>query len=287
MEVARMNESGARGHARSAFVLGLFDTGLAVLRALGRTAVPVHGFDHESSQYGFRSRYGVHERCPHPVQNPDALVRLLVERARQCSAPPILYPTSDVFVGFVSDHRDALEPHLVHALPSKRAVAAALDKRWQYLRALQAGIPVAPTYWPSTRAHVRALAGTLTYPVVIKPAVGHQRPEPFHGAKAVRIGRTDELLDLFEAIFACGQTALIQSLIDGPNTNHCKVCVYLGADRVPRACVCMQKIRQFPVDFGVGTMMESVENPELVELGLRFFRAMEWRGPGSVEFKRD
>lgn len=91
--------------ARSAFVLGLFDTGLAVVRALGRAGIPVYGFDHECSHYGFRSRYGNHERCPHPVHHPDALVRLLVERAFRCAALPILYVTSDVFAGFASDYR--------------------------------------------------------------------------------------------------------------------------------------------------------------------------------------
>jgi hypothetical protein len=49
----------------------------------------------------------------------------------------------------------------------------------------------------------------------------------------------------------------------------------------------MRKLRQYPVDFGVGTLMESVAEPELAALGLRFFNAMGWRGPGSIEFKRD
>jgi D-aspartate ligase len=272
---------------RSAFVLGLFDTGLAVVRALGRAGVPVYGFDHVSSEYGFRSRYGAHEQCPDPVRHPDALVRLLVEQARRCAAPPVLYVTSDAYAGFVSEYRDALEPYLVHALPSKRAIAAALDKRCQYRLAQDAGIPIAPTYWPSTREEARALAATLSYPVVVKPAIAYLGRKDFHGAKAVRVDRAEQLLELFEAAFARGRAALIQSLIVGPNTNHCKVCAYLDADGAPRACVCMRKIRQYPVDFGVGTMMESVDDPELVALGLRLCRAMEWRGPVSIEFKRD
>src|SRR5262249_26318871 len=36
-----------------------------------------------------------------------------------------------------------------------------------------------------------------------------------------------------------------------------------------------------------GTVTESVDHPELAALGLRFFRRMACRGPGSVEFKRD
>lgn len=94
-------------------------------------------------------------------------------------------------------------------------------------------------------------------------------------------------LDLFEVVLAQGQLGMIQSLILGPNTNHRKVCAYFDADGAPLACISMREIRQYPIDFGVGTMMESVDDPEVAELGLRFFRAMNWRGPGSVEFKRD
>jgi predicted ATP-grasp superfamily ATP-dependent carboligase len=95
------------------------------------------------------------------------------------------------------------------------------------------------------------------------------------------------LIALFAEIFAAGQTALVQSFIAGPNTNHRKVCAYFDAAGRELAVVCMRKIRQYPVDFGVGTLMETVVEPEVRELGLRFFRALRWRGPGSIEFKRD
>ena len=48
-----------------------------------------------------------------------------------------------------------------------------------------------------------------------------------------------------------------------------------------------RKIRQYPTDFGVGTLMESVTNDEVRELGLRFFRGVNYRGVGSIEFKKD
>lgn len=272
---------------RSAFVLGLFDTGLAVVRALARAGVPVYGFDHERSHYGFQSRYGLHEHCPDPLRAPDALVRFLVERALRCPEPPLLYPTSDPFVAFASENRHRLAGHLLHALPATGAVAAALDKRQQYERARHAGISVVPTFYPSGIDEARALAATLSYPVVVKPAIGHLWRERMSREKAHRIDTADKLVSLFEAASARGAPALIQSLIVGPNTNHCKVCAYFDARGALLACVCMRKVRQYPIDFGVGTMMESVDDPALAELGVRFFRAMEWRGPGSIEFKRD
>jgi predicted ATP-grasp superfamily ATP-dependent carboligase len=271
---------------RAAFVLGLFDTGLAVVRALGRNGVPVYGFDHARDEYGFRSRYGVHEACPDPVHSPDALVRFLTVKAGGCPEPPILYPTSDAFVAFASERREALEPALIHALPSRQAVDAALDKRRQYRAAQAAGVPVVAAHMPSRIEEVRALAPTLAYPVVVKPAVGYIWRQQYRGDKAVRIDGPEKLITLFEDIFSRTQVALIQSFIAGPNTSHSKVCAYFDSHGTALACICMRKIRQYPLDFGVGTMMESVEDPELARLGLRFFRVLDWRGPGSIEFKR-
>jgi predicted ATP-grasp superfamily ATP-dependent carboligase len=272
---------------RPAFVLGLFDTGLAVVRSLGRSRIPVFGFDPVRSECGFRSRYGTHEECPDPVGDPLALAALLLDRAANWSTPPVLYPTSDAFVAFASEYRDVLRSHFALALPSRASVAAAIDKRQQYRLAEEAGIPVVPTHYPSTADDVRRLAPMLTYPVVVKPTIGYVWRDRFRGDKAVRIDAAGELIALFDEIFARGQTALVQPFIPGPNTNHYKVCAYIAGDGRPLACVCMQKIRQYPTDFGVGTMMESVENPELMDLGLRLFAALSWRGPGSIEFKRD
>ena len=270
-----------------AFVLGLFDTGLAVVRALGRAGIPVYGFDSAAHELGFRSRYGVHDRCPDPVREPDELVRFLVDRARRCDTPAVLYPTSDAFVVFASEHRDALEPYFAHAMPSQTAVAAGIDKRLQYTCAVNAAIPVVPTKWPATRSDARAVATRLSYPLVVKAATGHLWRDQFRRQKALRVNTADALLALLDEMIDRGVPALVQPFIPGPNTNHAKVCAYFDSNGKPLACICMRKIRQYPIDFGVGTMMESIEDPELMELGLRLFRAMSWRGPGSIEFKRD
>ena len=58
-------------------VLGLFDTGLAVIRALGRKGIPVYGFDYNPKQPGFKSRYCISEICPDPISEPDKLLEYL------------------------------------------------------------------------------------------------------------------------------------------------------------------------------------------------------------------
>jgi D-aspartate ligase len=269
------------------FVLGLFDTGLAVVRALAREGIPVRGFDSQPARFGFRTRYGRPEVCPDPMAEPDALVTFLLSQAERLPVPPVLYSTSDAFVSAVSEGRDRLEKHFLLPLPSKAAVAAAMNKAQQYETAAAAGIPTATTYRPATFEDVVALSRQLMYPVIIKPEVGHLWRQGFSRDKAILVHNHEELTAHFREIFPSGHRALIQTVILGPNTNHCKVCAYIGRDGHPLGAMCMRKVRQYPTDFGVGTLMESVHEPELTELGLRFFTAMQWRGPGSIEFKRD
>ena len=267
-------------------VLGLFDTGLAVVRALSRSGLTVFGFDHQREHFGFRSKLGVHAIAPHP-RAPAELVAFLKERAFRLADRPVLYPTSDAFVTFVSENREALAPSFRIALPSRESVAAAVNKAAMYARAVDAGVATPSTHTPRTLDDVQRLACTLSYPVVVKPLVGHVWRERYRTEKAIRVEGEGALVALFAQILASGESALVQSLIVGPNTNHCKVCAYFDEQGEARAVLCMRKIRQYPVDFGVGTLMETVADPDLEALGLKVFRAMNWRGPGSIEFKRD
>lgn len=268
-------------------MLGLFDTGLAVVRELGHVGIPVYGFDSTPEEPGFRSRFGTHTICPDPLAEPGELTTFLIERARALPAPPVLFPTSDAFVAFVSERRGELEPYLAHALPSACAVAAGLDKRLQYQAALDAGIPVVTTISPSQPTSIRAIAPALSYPVVVKPAAGFRSGAGFKRRKALRVDSAAALVALVDDLTIHGEDVLVQPFIAGPNTSHAKVCAYVGASGELLASFCLRKIRQYPMDFGVGTLVESVHDPELLDLGLRLLRHLSWRGPGSIEFKRD
>lgn len=269
-----------------AVVLGLFDTGLAVVRGLARAGIQVFGFDSEPDQPGFKSRFGAPGLCPDPTKSPDDLVEFLLERARAEGRRPVLFPTSDAFVLFVSARRDALGPWYRYALPDHDAVLTALDKAAQYARAAAAGIPVPTTYTPSTLEEVERVARAVSYPAVVKPRIGHLWRERFAGRKALRFDDPTSLVAWCREARVAG-AVVVQEHVEGPNSSHCKVCAYFDHAGAAHAVICMRKIRQYPVDFGVGTMMETVIEPEVRELGLRLFRALDWRGPGSIEFKRD
>jgi len=62
----------------------------------------------------------------------------------------------------------------------------------------------------------------------------------------------------------------------------------LCRDGCPLASIVARRTRQFPMDFGrFSTYVETVEEPQVVELGVRFLAAMRFTGLVEIEFKRD
>jgi D-aspartate ligase len=272
----------------TAYVCSLFDTGLAAVRSLGRAGIPVVGLDSNPHEPGFKSRYGEPRRCPDPITEPECLVDYLLAEGRRQAQPGVLIPASDAWVLFISRYRDRLEPFFRFRMPAPEVVEAIIDKRRQYELAEQVGTPYPATFYPTTLAEARECAEHVDYPAFLKPYYGHLWRERFGGAhKGYKVHTPHELLSCFQVALAADQPVMVQSIILGPNTNHYKVCAYLDEAGDPLAVFTLRKLRQYPTEFGVGSLVESVWDDDLLRLGLHFMQAIGYRGIGSVEFKRD
>jgi len=272
----------------SAFVLSLFDTGLGAIRSLGRVGIRVIGLDSDPKMPGFRSRYCTAKLCPNAVHQPDELVRFLLGEGNRLDQPGILFPASDAFVLFLSRYREDLSAYFRFALPPADVLEAIVNKRRQYDLAEQVGTPYPRTFYPETMEHVQRIKEEVEYPAFIKPYYGYLWRGKFGGIhKGFKVHTPQELVERFEEILPTGLQVMVQTIILGPNTNHFKVNVYMSTTGEPLAMFTLRKIRQYPIEFGVGTVVESLRFPELVDLGLHFFRSIGYRGIGSIEFKKD
>ena len=186
----------------------------------------------------------------------------------------------------MSRHREQLACWFDFALPEPDVVEAVVDKHLQYQLADEVGMPHAATRYPEDLREVERIKDLVEYPAILKPYYAHlwhQRRE----TKGVKVSGPEELVQAYRESTRDGLKTMVQSFIPGPNTNHFKVSACIGRDGEPLAVFTLHKIRQWPVDLGVGSMVESVHDPELTGLGLRFFRDIGYRGIGSIEFKRD
>lgn len=272
----------------TAFVLNVSLAGLGAIRSLGRAGVPVIGLDPDPGHAGFASRYCTALQCPHPVHEPDALLAFLLDQGRKLSQPGILSPASDAFILFISRYRHELEAYFRFSLPAPDVMEAIVDKRKLYALADRVGVPHANTVYPETMDDVRRIAHELEYPAYIKPYHSHLWQVVFPDAgKGIKVFTPEELVERFDPILAAGVEVMVQSIIEGPATNVRTVYVHIGRDGEPLGVLTTRKIRQFPVEFGRGSIAETFRDPEFADLGLRFFRDIDYRGFGTIEFKRD
>ena len=270
-----------------AFVLGLFDTGLGAIRSLGRAGIPVVCLDFNPKLPGFKSKYCNARLCPNPICKPKRMLGFLLSEGKKLEYPGILFPASDVFVIFVSRYRDELQRYFHFILPSPEIVESIVNKHKQYEMAEKAGIPYPKTFYPENLEDVNRIKDEIDYPAFIKPYYSHLWQEKFPGIKGFKVYTPKELVEKFKVILPTGLQVMVQSIVLGPNTNHFKVNVYVGTDGKPLAIFALRKIRQYPTEFGVGTCVESIYYDELRELGLKFFKDINYRGIGSIEFKKD
>jgi len=270
-----------------AVVLGLFDTGLAVVRSLAREGVDVVGYDSDRKMPGFRSRYCRTAVCPDPIEEPERLRDFLVAGARSLGRPAVLYPASDAFTLFLSRYRQDLSEHYRFALSCNDVVEAAVDKRKQHAMARRAGMKQPAAFFPRDLAEVETGARAIEYPAFVKPYVSHLWHRRFGEIKGFKVYSPGDLVSRFRQIAPTGLRVMVQSIVPGPTTNLIKVSVYVGRAGAVLALFTHYKIRQYPPEFGTGSLVASMALPELAELGLRFYERIGYRGIGDLEFKKD
>lgn len=265
----------------------MFETGLAVGRSLGRSRIKVLGLD-TTKKVGFYSRYIDAMICPHPLASEQEFIAFLLRVAAREKTRPALFITADDFLLPVSRNRKELEQYYLMNLPSPHIIESIADKFRQYTLALNAGIPVPQTFFAENMDQVLEIKDRIPLPAFIKGAeVTLWRKKMGVASKGFVVNTKAELLNTFEMVFKCGANGLIQELIPGPDTNHYKSSCYLSRKGEILLAFGLRKIRQQPVGFGFGCLVQSVDYPEMLSLGKDFFTRIGYRGVGSAEFKLD
>jgi len=274
--------------APAGVVLGLGQNGLATVRALARNGVPVVAIDSNLERPAARTRLCEKIRCPEFARGGAGLVGTLMELGAALPHGGVLFPSGDLNLRTISDHRDALARHYRFALPDPATVRLALDKRAFYEFAERAGFAI-PRTWRLDAANLAAVARQVQYPVIVKPSlrdIGWRESER-GGHKLYEVGSAEALVAAFERLRAVSPELLVQESIPGPESELVFSLTYLDDDLEPLAMFTGRKLRQYRPRFGTSSMAVSAWMPEVAETSLAILRAMRYRGYASVEFKRD
>jgi len=270
-----------------AFILGMFETGLAVGRSLGRNNIKVYGFDYKKD-IGFYSRYIKASICPHPISREKEFINGLVELAKRSAVKPVVFITTDDFMESFSRNRDVLKEYFQFNIPSYQLIENIRNKYSQYQLAEAKVIPQPKTFEVNDESELNKIAAESEFPVIIKAKdVTIWRKRISGSVKVFIVKNGNDLKKRAELLLTSEVPFIVQEIIPGPDTNHFKVCVYYTKDGKQLLNFTLMKLRQNPLRFGVGSLVKSIDYPELANLGTKLFDSLNYTGVGSAEFKLD
>lgn len=277
----------AINNQHSALVLGMFETGLGVVRSLGQAGITVYGFDHKKD-IGFYSKYVKARICPHPLLQENEFIAFMISFGREARSKPVVFITSDIFLTSVSRNRIELLPYFIFNLAPDDLIVAIADKFRQYKLAEQAGTPLPKTYILEKTEQINELIDSLPYPVLIKALdVNEWRTKVSDTVKGFVADTPESFSKQITPLLENDIKIVVQEIIEGPDTSHFKYCAYYLPGGITLCEFTLRKIRQNPIHFGVGAVVESIQYNDLMEAGRKLFHSIGYYGVGSAEFKLD
>ncbi len=277
----------SEGRARPVFVLNIRAIGLGVSRSLSMKGVPVIAIDYlEGSDRLISKSFTAFHKIPDIEKSPDAALEALIQCQGECGQKGILLPTSDAFILFVSRNRQELAKHFDFNLPSEQVLELIMNKKSQYTKAAELGVPIPETFYPKCMEDLDGFKDDISYPFLIKPCVSHLWQQSFPN-KGFQVFSAEELKNKFQKVLDAGIEVMVQKVIPGPNINLRGLRAYIDGKGEAHGVSEVVKIRQYPVDFGIGCLVQTSHNDEVREQGLRFMKGIGYRGIGAVEFKQD
>ncbi len=256
---------------------------LAAVRSLGRAGWHVDVAADRMFSEPMLSRYcRKRVRLRVAFDNPGPFLDSLLEYLSKHEYDAVL-PLTDHTMIALSLHRERLRPAVPVAVPPAEAIRIAGDKLATQQLAVRIGIRTPRTYAPESQEQLDEIAETVAYPAIYKIRGGggaeglRIAADPSELRKAYR-ERPPEIDDLL-----WDYRPLIQELVPGEQADACM----LFSNGEPRAVVTQRRLRMYPETGGAGTVIETTRDPEVRELGVKLFRALEWHGPGQAEFRVD
>ena len=261
-----------------AFVFGMFETGLGIGRSLGRNGIQVIGLDYKKD-VGSYSKYIKFSLCPNPIKNEGIFVEYVIDIAKSFEYKPVLYIAADDFLEVISKNRLILQEYILMNIPEIETLKLAFDKYLLYDKFKNLGIDCPKTYTESTNH---------TFPLIIKAKnVNDWRNKISSNDKVIIVNNKNELEKHLKILDELNIGYVLQEIIPGNDDKFFKYNTYRGRDGEILAEFMLQKLRQNPVRYGVGSLVKSIYDEEIRDIGRTVFELIEYKGVGSVEFKYD
>ena len=271
-----------------ALILDLSATGLAVARILSKHNVKVYGCDVHTLSIGRFSKYVKKPFFGYKIELNDQFLNQLIEFSNNFNEKPVLFPSSDIFIEFVSAHYEILrKSYRMQASLNPEICKNFLNKMNFYKLCDQFGVNYPQTVILHGNESIDEIVNKLRFPIILKPHLIHKWKDYLKGKKVVYIKNPKDLETIFNLKKNFLSECVLQEVIPGPETNIYIFKGYFNKHNELLAYFVGRKIRQFPPYFGSFSLAESIENEEVKKLSEDFLKKLKFEGLCGTEFKYD
>lgn len=278
-----MNQMSGENTLPLAVVLHIAYTGYGVVRSLTSSGIPVVAFQKDDTPPEAKSAL-----CTRLITFDDDndLLDSLVGLVGGISKKPVLFITSDIYVEFFIRHRDVLEKlYLIH-YPASETVDLLLKKDRFIEYASINNLPIPKSFIINNEKELNDNLNQMIFPVIVKPFTKTQAWLTAKLDKAYLIKQPYELLSLYQRVKIIEPSLLVQEWVPGPDSNVEYCLTYFDSNSCCLASFTGAKIRQWPVGTGSTASTKPVDNQLIREQTIRLFKQLNYRGFGSVEYKK-
>ncbi|MCI5144830.1 MAG: hypothetical protein D3923_04715 [Candidatus Electrothrix sp. AR3] len=268
-----------------AIILGLSPTGLYAVRELAEIGVQILGITTHFSCGQFSSLLSHPDKFWHITEHRRLLQRLLL-LAEGEAEPPVLLPTSDLYIDFITKYSTQLRPHFVFQHSYQSDIASSILDKGSFYTLCRAHNIATPEVWESgSKEELQSLSDKVIFPCILKPKLIHE-VRKFMQGKKVLLARTREEFDNMAASIPIGGW-LVQEVIPGPESNIFLFAGYFDTSGEPVQTFTARKLRQYPPGFGSASLVQSEIQQDVHELSISFLQALNFKGICGTEFKFD
>jgi predicted ATP-grasp superfamily ATP-dependent carboligase len=245
---------------------------LAVARSLGRENIKTIVLSEKNNHpIQFYSRY-----CHYPIVSEDS-----IKFFSRFSKNDLVMPIMEDQIKDFAKNKNKFPCTL--AFPEYRVLDMASSKNQVMKRAMELNIPCPKTLFSEDIDPCFNIDDGLTdqikYPIVIKPHNGS-------GGKGVTfVNSRDQLEKIYNETIKKFGPVLIQEKI--PNNERYAVGILMNFDHeIKRSCV-LKEIRNYPVETGPATLVETIKRPDLVSHAQNILESMDFYGIAELDFVND
>lgn len=258
-------------------------TSLFAIRSLGRNGVDVTAVDSREVNplinLGFCSRY-----CKNRVYAPSVIMQtsMFIESLLEMSQRhDVLLPVSMFSIKAVAENIDRFRGKIKVPIADYDKIIKANDTRRLLEIAGRIGVPIPRMYPVEKIEDIEKISSSIEYPVFIKV---RQEEELAPVSRRVIAYNAEDFIVKYRRMHSLQEFPLVQEYIRGRGYGFFAL---FNKDSRARAVFCHRRIREYPVDGGPSTLCESINEPSVIEYGMRILEELGWYGLAMVEFKMD